>query len=149
MLVVNILLPLVTTLLFETGIYMILKHRDLKLFLVVFGMNFVLNPLMNGALSRWGTGYSTYWIIVAIGEAATVFIESLIVFLFMRFKYSRILLFAFLANLLSFLVGLAINYSSLDQTGYIALTIIFVLGYLASYVFVLISFVKQNRDVES
>ena len=112
-------------------------------------MNFVLNPFMNAILSHWGTGRLVYWIIIAVGEVSTVFIESLIVYLFMRFKYFKILLFAFLANLLSFLVGLAINYSSASQTTLTILTILFTIGYFGSYVFVLVSYIKQNSNKES
>ena len=127
---------------------MILKHRDLKLFLVVSGMNFVLNPFMNAILSHWGSGNFAYWIIIAVGEVSTVFIESLIVFAFMRFKYSRILLIAFIANLSSFLVGITINYSSASLTTLIVLTILFSLGYLFTYVIVLISYIKKNQTIE-
>ena len=77
-----VLFPLVTTLLIETGVYMILKHRDLKLFFVVTVMNLILNPTMNIVLIQFGDTPIKYWVILGVGEALTTLIESIIVFLF-------------------------------------------------------------------
>ena len=46
MFILSLIFPLAVTLVIETGVYMILKHRDLKLFLVVSMMNLILNPTM-------------------------------------------------------------------------------------------------------
>ena len=105
MFALSIIFPLAVTLVIETGLYMILKHRVLKLFLVVGIMNLVLNPTMNIILLLCGDTQFKYWLILIIGEVSTTFLESLIVYLFMRFKYLKILLFAVIANLGSFLVG--------------------------------------------
>lgn len=103
-----LILPLFITLALETGVYMILKHRDLKLFIVISIMNLVLNLSMNIGLS-FIKDNTIYWIALSISEVATIFIESVVVYLFMKFKYLKVLLFAFLANLLSFIVGLLIT----------------------------------------
>lgn len=149
MFALSIIFPLAVTLVIETGLYMILKHRDLKLFLVVGVMNLVLNTTMNIVLLLCGDTQLKYWLILIIGEVSTTFIESLIVYLFMRFKYLKILLFAVIANLGSFLVGLALEQLFGNKTLLIIATIIFLTCYIAIYLVVLISFFKKNRQLES
>ena len=144
-----VIFPLITTLLLETGIYMILKHRDLKLFFVVSIMNLVLNPTMNFILIIFGKDHLSYWLILGIGEVLTTLIESLIVFLFMRFKYLKILLFAVIANAVSFLVGLALDPVYDYQTALIVLMIVFALGYLVTYFVVFWSYLKKSSAIES
>ena len=144
-----VIFPLITTMLLETGIYMILKHRDLKLFFVVSIMNLVLNPTMNFILIIFGKDHLSYWLILGIGEVLTTLIESLIVFLFMRFKYLKILLFAVIANAVSFLVGLALDPVYDYQTALIVLMIVFALGYLATYFVVFWSYLKKSSEIES
>ena len=149
MFALSIIFPLAVTLVIETGLYMILKHRDLKLFLVVGVMNLVLNTTMNIVLLLCGDTQLKYWLILIIGEVSTTFIESLIVYLFIRFKYLEILLFAVIANLGSFLVGLALEPLFGNKTLLIIVTVVFLLIYIAIYLVVLISFFKKNRQLES
>ena len=141
-----ILFSLSITLFIETGIYMILKHRDLKLLLIVSLMNLVLNPTMN-LIFYFAIHYEkTYWLALAIAETLTTLIESLIVFLFMRFKYPKVLLFAFLANLASLAMGLLLRPVYETKTTIIVLTSLFLLSYLFIYVFVLVAFTRQNNN---
>ena len=149
MFALSIIFPLAVTLVIETGLYMILKHRDLKLFLVVGVMNLVLNTTMNIVLLLCGDTQLKYWLILIIGEVSTTFVESLIVYLFMKFKYLKILLFAVIANLGSLLVGLALEPLFGNKTFLIIATIIFLTCYIAIYLVVLISFFKKNRELES
>ena len=149
MFALSIIFPLAVTLVIETGLSMILKHRDLKLFLVVGIMNVVLNSTMNTILLLYGDTQLKYWIILIVGEISTTLIESLIVYLFMRFKYLKILLFAVIANLGSFLVGLALEPLFGNKTLLIIVTVVFLLIYIAIYLVVLISFFKKNRQLES
>lgn len=149
MLTISVILPLVITLVIETGIYMILRHRDLKLFLVVSTMNLILNPTMNIMLIVFGDTPMKYWIILSVGEVLTTLIESLIVYAFMKFKYLKILLFAVTANLASFLIGLAFEPLYGNKMLLIVSAIIFMLVYIAIYLVVLISFIKKNRAIES
>ena len=144
-----ILFPLVTTLVFETGIYMILKHRDLKLFLVVSIMNLLLNPTMNIILTFFGDTATKYWLILGIGEVLTTLIESLIVFVFFNFKYFKVLIFAVIANAVSFLVGLALDPVYDHIVVLTVLFTLFILGYLATYLVVFLDFIKKNRELES
>ena len=149
MFILSIVFPLAVTLVIETGLYMILKHRDLKLFLVVGIMNAILNPTMNIVLLLCGDTQLKYWIILIAGEILTTFIESLVVLFFMRFKYLKILLFAVIANLGSFLIGLALEPLYGNKTILIIVTVVFLLIYIAIYLVVLISFFKKNRELES
>ena len=144
--ILAILFPLTITLFIETGIYMILKHRDLKLFLVVSLMNLILNPAMNIIFYFAIPDEKTYWLALAIAEISTTLIESLIVFLFMKIKYPKVLLFAFLANAASLVVGLLLRPVFETRTTIIVLTSLFFLGYLFIYIFILVSFVRQNKD---
>jgi Mg/Co/Ni transporter MgtE len=67
----------------------------------------------------------------------------------MRFKYLKILLFAVIANLGSFLVGLALEPLFGNKILLIIATIIFLTCYIAIYLVVLIPFFKKNRELES
>ena len=149
--IIYFLLPLSITLALEVGIYMILKHKDLKLFIVVAAMNFILNPLMNLGL-YFIYDKTLYWITLSICEVATVFIESLIVYLFMRIKYAKVLLFAFIANLTSFLVGLALNFLFETRIAAIVVCSLFFVVYLVTFGVVLSSFLtnrERNKDRHS
>ena len=145
----SIIFPLSITLVIETGLYMILKHRDLKLFLVVSIMNLVLNPTMNLIIIQFGDTQLKYWLILGIGEVSTTLIESLVVFLFMRFKYLEILLFAFIANAASFLIGLAFQPLFENRVLLIIVSIVLLLGYIAMYLVVLLPAIKKNMSNQS
>ena len=144
-----ILFPLSITLFIETGIYMILKHKDLKLFLIVSLMNMVLNPLMNLLIYIAAYDQASYWAILIIYEIATTIVESLIIYMFMRFKYLKILLLAFIANLASFLIGVAFTNIYQNKVALIALMLIFFIGYLITYLVVLVSFLKKQSKIAS
>lgn len=143
---ISILFSLSITLLIETGIYMILKHRDLKLLLIVSLLNLVLNPAMNLIIFYFAKDEVTYWVILSIYEVMTTLVESLVIFLLMKFKYLKTLLFAVLANASSFLIGLLLRPVYETKTTVIVLTLLFFLGYLFIYLFDLISFVHTNHD---
>lgn len=144
-----IIVPLLLTLFIETGLYMILKHRDLKLFLIVGIMNLLLNPTMNLLLWFFGDTQLNYWLILIVGEVLTTLIESLIVYLFMKFKYLKILLFAFIANVSSFLIGLAIEPIYDNKVVLLITSILCLLGYLISYAVVFVAFIRKNQNIES
>ena len=143
---ISVLFSLSITLLIETGIYMILKHRDLKLLLIVSLLNLVLNPAMNLIVFYFAKDEVTYWVILSIYEVMTTLVESLVIFLLMKFKYLKTLLFAVLANASSFLIGLLLRPVYETKTTVIVLTSLFFLGYLFIYLFDLISFVHTNHD---
>ena len=141
----EILLPLSITLAIETGIYMILHHKDLKLFVVVSLMNMLLNVSMNIGL-YFVNDVTLYWIILAVSEIATIFIESFIVYVFMRFKYIKILLFAFIANAASFFVGLGLSFLYQTKIALYVVFGLFMLVYLISYLFTLSASILNYRN---
>ena len=140
----NILFPLSITLMIETGIYMIIKHRDMKLFIVVSLLNLILNPLMNVLLS-WCIKEEYYWLFLSVFEIFTTLIESLVIWVLIKNKYLRILLFAILANSVSFGVGVALSFAFQTKITIIVLTSLFFAIYLVTYLVVFFSFCKQQR----
>lgn len=131
--VLSILLSLAITLCIETWIYMLLKRFSLKLFFVASAMNLILNTTMNVLLVLFGTETLSYWLILSAYEVGTIFMESLIIFLFFGFKYFKTLLVALIANVSSFVVGLALGPVHSNNVLAIIFTSLFFLGYLVLY----------------
>ena len=144
--ILSIIFPLSITLAFETGIYMILKHKDLKLFIVVSVLNVLLNPTMNIGLSFIGDR-TLYQIILLICEVATIFIESIVIYLFMKIKYPKVLFFAFIANVLSFLIGTELWYIFQNKIALIIISAILLAVYLTIFIVILLySFSSLTPD---
>jgi len=149
---VNILLPLSITLAIETGIYMILKHKDLKLFIIVSLMNMVLNLGMNIAL-HFIHDEATYWMLLTFFEIVTIVLESVILMLTMKFSFLRCLLFSIHANVISFAIGILLLPVYEMKITPIILSVIFLLVYLVTFGFVLFhavrSHTKRDDDARS
>lgn len=99
----NIIFPLCTTLAVETGIYMILKHRSIKLFLLVSIMNAIFHTGINIMLSSLEGNY-VYYIVLAFAEFALIYVESTILYLTLNEKYIKVIGISCLANLASLLI---------------------------------------------
>ena len=141
----NIILPLAITLALETGIYMILKHRDMKLLLVVSLLNVVLNMSMNIALS-FIEDKTFYWIVLSVSEVVTIVIESIVITLIMKFKYLKVLLFSVIANGVSLGVGLLIQPIYQTKTAVIIVCGVFLAIYFFTYGFTLFAFMSNYRN---
>ena len=141
----NILFPLSITLAIETGIYMIIKHRDMKLFIVVSLLNLVLNPTMNIVLTYVIRDKFYYYLFLTTFEIATIVIESLIIWHFIKVKYLKALVFAIIANAASFGVGYCLQFAFQTKITIIVLTSLFFAIYLVTYLVVFFSFCKQQR----
>ena len=145
----NLILPLSITLAIETGIYMILKHKNLKLFIVVSILNLILNPLMNVGLS-YIEEKLIYYLVLSAAEIATILIESLVVHLFIKEKYYKVLLYAAIANMTSLLIGFVLTFTPIYQTRITAIVIaaLFLSVYLFTYIVTLLAFIRnyRNRD---
>jgi len=139
-----ILFPLSLTLLIETVIYMFLKWGDIKLFLVVSIANLVLNTTMNFILLSI-SDINTYNIVLFSYEIGTTLVEALIIFLFMRFKFWKILLFAVLANGASFLMGFLLKDVYQTRTTIIVLTIIFFVLFIAFEIMTIFIHSRRNN----
>lgn len=143
-----ILFPLSLTLLIETIIYMFLKWGDIKLFVVASVANIVLNTTMNLILLSI-TDATAYYIVLISYEIGTTLVEALIITLFMRFKFWKTLLFAVLANGVSYLVGLLLQPVYQTRTTIIVLTIVFLAFYLAFEVVTIIFYYKKaNKTIK-
>lgn len=143
-----ILFPLSLTLLIETIIYMFLKWGDIKLFVVASVANIVLNTTMNLILLSI-TDAIAYYIVLISYEIGTTLVEALIITLFMRFKFWKTLLFAVLANGVSYLVGLLLQPVYQTRTTIIVLTIVFLALYLAFEVVTIFFYSKKaNKTIK-
>ena len=124
----NIIFPLAITMAFETPIYMLIKRRDMKLFLIFSLLNLILNPLMNIALM--GIEGNDYYIFLAILEITTVLIESAVIYLFTKVDILKVFLISLNANALSLLIGIILFFVYQTRITIIVLTIIFFSFYL-------------------
>ena len=140
------LLSLAVTLAAETGTYIIFRHKSLKLFFVVSLLNLILNPIMNFGL-LYLTDEVMYYLVLAAAEALTVFIESLFIFLVIKEKYLKVLLYSLIANAASFLVGFILSFTPIYETVktvYIV-TGVFIVIYLLFYLFIILSFISNYK----
>ena len=128
----EIILALAITLAVEVNLFMLLDYENLKLFILVSIINIISNSSMNLILISvhneiW------YYIVLAIFEVSVVFLEAFFVSLFLKYKYTSALLFSFIANLASFLMGLLINQIVKTQTATIITIIIFMVIYFVGF----------------
>ena len=141
-----IVLPLAITLAVETGTYIILKHKSLKLFFVVSLLNLILNPIMNFGL-LYLADEVVYYLVLAAAEALTVFIESLFIFLVIKEKYLKVLLYSLIANAASFLVGFILSFTPIYETVKTVYIVagVFIVIYLLLYLFIFLSFISNYK----
>ena len=143
-----ILFPLSVTLLFETAFYIALNRRSIKLFLIASIMNIILNVTMNFLLSLQIL-LDAYLTLLIIYEICTVFVESLILWITMHFKYWKTLLFSCCANFTSFCLGwILYDRLSPHKTAMIIVCSVFFALYFLLFLFVLLGFMKRpiNKD---
>ena len=129
----EIILALAITLAIEVNLYMILDYKNLKLFVVVSIVNIITNSSMNLILLSTRSGFY-YYLILSIFEVSVVFLEALVVTLILKYKYTSSLLFSFIANTSSFLVGLLINQIVKTNTAMIIAIIIFMVIYFSGFI---------------
>lgn len=129
----EIILALAITLAIEVNLYMILDYKNLKLFVVVSIVNIITNSSMNLILLSTRSDFY-YYLILSIFEVGVVFLEALVVTLILKYKYTSSLLFSFIANTSSFLVGLLINQIVKTNTAMIIAIIIFMVIYFTGFI---------------
>ena len=129
----EIILALAITLAIEVNLYMILDYKNLKLFVVVSIINIITNSSMNLILLTIRSDFY-YYLILSIFEVSVVFLEALVVTLILKYKYTSSLLFSFIANTSSFLVGLLINQIVKTNTAMIIAIIIFMVIYFTGFI---------------
>ena len=129
----EIILALAITIAIEVNLYMILDYKNLKLFVVVSIINIITNSSMNLILLSTRSDFY-YYLILSIFEVSVVFLEALVVTLILKYKYTSSLLFSFIANTSSFLVGLLINQIVKTNTAMIIAIIIFMVIYFTGFI---------------
>ena len=129
----EIILALAITLAIEVNLYMILDFKNLKLFIVVSIVNIITNSSMNLILLTTRSDFY-YYLILSIFEVSVVFLEALVVTLILKYKYTSSLLFSFIANTSSFLVGLLINQIVKTNIAMIIAIIIFMVIYFTGFI---------------
>ena len=129
----EIILALAITLAIEVNLYMILDYKNLKLFVVVSIINIITNSSMNLILLTTRSDFY-YYLILSIFEVSVVFLEALVVTLILKYKYTSSLLFSFIANTSSFLIGLLINQIVKTNTAMIIAIIIFMVIYFTGFI---------------
>ena len=129
----EIILALAITIAIEVNLYMILDYKNLKLFVVVSIINIITNSSMNLILLSTRSDFY-YYLILSIFEVSVVFLEALVVTLILKYKYTSSLLFSFIANTSSFLVGLLINQIVKTNTAVIIAIIVFMIIYFAGFI---------------
>ena len=142
----EILFPLSITLAVEVPIVLLLKWRDLKLFITASVINLITNPLMNFIILKMGGTFTYYALFVACYEIGTVFVEALVVFLLCKTKFPMTLLFVFFANLLSFVVGLMFDFVYQSETKLLLFTLIFFALYMVTEILTLIHNIKKPKE---
>lgn len=142
----EILLSLAITLAAETGTYIIFRHKSLKLFFVVSLLNLIFNPLMNIWL-RYAQYKGTYYFVLVLAEVATILIESVFIYPFIKEKYLKVLLYSLIANFASFIIGFIFSFTSIYETlmTICIVTGVFVAIYFLLYLFILASFISNYK----
>lgn len=139
----NILLPLAITLAVESLVYMLFFKWDKRVFVITSILNVFLNVGMNIGLS-FVSDITIYWIILSIAEVLTVIIESLVIYLYKKEKYPKVLLIAFIANAMSFLIGLSLSEIYKMNITPIVLTIVFFAIYIFEFIYTF--FINCKKD---
>ena len=139
----DLLFPLAITLLVEPIATSFMDRLNKRVFITSFGANLFLNPLMNILLLSY-TGIH-YWLFLGIFECLTVLVESIVLASIGKVPAKKALLFAFIANLLSFGVGLLLNPLVMKRGVELTLTIVFlVIDTLLLGLFLALSFLKAR-----
>lgn len=102
----ELILPLLITLIIEVPIYFLFFKKSLSYLLVIYAMNIVLNVSMN-LLLRY-VFFRDYYLVLIIMEVIVVIIEAFIIFWYQEIRYKGLYI-ALAANLASLGIGLALN----------------------------------------
>ena len=104
---INIIIPLVVTILSETLIVVLFRFKKINIYITTVGINVVTNLSLNIALHH--AGYNYYYIVLYALEIAVFLIEGIIYYLIIK-DFRKAMLLSLLCNLFSYLIGLLIIY---------------------------------------
>ena len=134
----ELILPLLITLIIEVPIYFLFYKKSLSYLLVIYVMNIVLNVSMN-LLLRY-VFFRDYYLALIITEVIVVIIEAFIIFWYQEIRYKGLYI-AFTANLASLGIGLALNmipaFRNADLLVIILLAAFFTIEFIAIIVYAL------------
>lgn len=139
----EIILALMITLAIEVNIYIFLDKKNIFLWLASTIMNIVLNVSMNLLIYLVTSEYGQIIYLICF-EIGTFIVEALILFLIFKYKLWKCFLFAFIANLVSLLIGLLVNRWVVQDRTKIILLIVFGIIYLVGLGFTTYRFAKNR-----
>lgn len=137
-----IFFPLSITLLFEPIIVSLIKKFDFKLFLSATLINIILNPLMNSIIYHIKDGF-TYYLVLSCFEILTVFIETILIKTINKTAFKKTLLFVFLANAASLVMGIIIN------PLFYANIVVLIINYVLFIVLFILTFILYSLNKEN
>ena len=143
----ELILPLLITLIIEVPIYFLFFKKSLSYLLVIYAMNIVLNVSMN-LLLRY-VFFRDYYIALIIMEVIVVIIEAFIIFWYQEIRY-KVLYIALAANLASLGIGLALNmipaFRNADLLVIILLATLFTIEFIVIIVYALKITKKKEKS---
>ena len=150
--VIDIIFSLSVTLLIEPSLIWLLTKGNHKTFITSFASNVFLNVGMN-VLLLYVVDKQYYYLFLTIFEISTVILETLIIFTINKTDFWKTLLYVFIANLVSFIVGYIFNIFVLDLFVRQILSVIFFIfagsGFIFVFVCFLLSFFKISNSEEN
>jgi len=101
-------IPLVLSILIEFGVWGLFFYKSLKfkyLWLTIIAVNLLTNPMVN-CISVFFNPNRSSMLFELSAEVIVVLVETVCFFLIYKKKFKLLLLFSFLANLISYSIGL-------------------------------------------
>lgn len=141
----ELILPLLITLIIEVPIYFLFYKRSLSYLLVIYAMNIVLNVSMN-LLLRY-VFFRDYYLALIIMEVIVVIIEAFIIFWYQEIRYKGLYI-AFTANIASLGIGLALNQIPVLMSPNLMVIIIFLVLFIIETIMIAIFAVKNAKTIE-
>ena len=142
----QIIFALLLTLAVELFIYAFADHFRLKSYLIMFGVNVILNITMNVILLSLNS-YQAYITGLIIAEVIVFVIEAMTFYIFAEKKLWFAILIAFTANIASLALGNLFNQFKItdNMVAYYILLIVF-LCLISAQVAIVISFFIKKRS---
>ena len=142
-----IIFAVLLTLAVEQLIYGFADRFNLKSYLMMFGVNIVLNVSMNIVLS-YMSSYQAYITTLVIAEVLVFIIESITFYLFSQKRLWFAILIAFTANIASLALGNMFNYFHTieNATAFYVLIAVFILILSIQLGFVISSYIIRKRS---
>lgn len=147
----ELIYPLLVTIVIETPIYFfLLKKKRFLYFIILLIMNVISNLIFNLCY-----GYLTnnaLWFLI-VGEIIVFLLEALVIKIFKLYEsILKCLIISFISNSASLIVGLVLNYIikiSANNNTYFIICIILSIIYLFEFLFVFVFSIIKNRKINN